>query len=68
MAKTAATKADKGKRETVACTIPVELSQFIEDYRWNPDVRMSRSEVVGKALADWAAQNGYKTSTEPVAK
>jgi hypothetical protein len=44
-------------RETIACTVPKALAAFIEDYRW--ENRLSRSEVVAKALAEWAGQNGF---------
>lgn len=50
-----ATKAPK--RINVSGTVTPELHEFIEEHRWSN--RMSKSDVINKALEDWGKANGF---------
>lgn len=50
--------ADKApKRINVSGTVTPELHEFIEEHRWTN--RMSKSDVINKALVDWGKANGF---------
>jgi hypothetical protein len=54
------------KRINVSGTVTPELHEFIENHRWTN--RMSKSDVINKALEDWGKANGFEQpETEPEA-
>lgn len=51
---TAAPKAPKVRKVTLAGNVPEALREAVETYRWDPKVRKSVSDVVEEALTEWA--------------
>lgn len=52
----------KAKRVTVSGTVTPELHDFIESHRWAN--RMSKSDVVNEALAEWGTRHGHTVAAE----
>ena len=49
----------KDKRINVSGTVTPALHEFLENYRWDPKRRLTKSDVVNKALEAWAAAEGF---------
>lgn len=48
----------------VTGNVPVELREAMEEYRWDPKVRKSASEVVREAVEYWAKGTGIWPKTD----
>lgn len=46
----------------VSCTLTMDQNEALEEYRWNPAVRLTRTEVVRSAVDEFIVNHGLKVS------
>lgn len=50
------------KAKQVSTTIPAEYHEALENYRWDPKVKLTMTELVRTALDEFAAKHGIQVS------
>ena len=44
---------DTGRNKTIATSVSHDDYERVETYRWNPEVRMTRAQVLERALSEF---------------